>query len=247
MAALNNQSAHELKTEVGRLFFTGDLHGEHPICRFNDTDFPKGRLLTKDDYVVIAGEVGTPSECPESCEDAEKLDWLESQPWTTLFVDGNHDNFDALDSLPEEEWHGGMVHKLRPSVIHLMRGYLFEVAGRSLLAFGGAVSIDKVFRVEGIDWWPQEVPSPEEQARLLQTLDDCDWRVDIVVTHCAPMNFVTNLGLTLIEDSVTRFLFESVYKHPLNYGHWYFGHYHEDKELPHYGATALLRKIVEAK
>ena len=70
------------------------------------------------------------------------LDWLESQPWTTLFVDGNHSNFDRLKKLSVEEWNGGKVHKIRPHIIHLMRGQVFTINGKTFFTFGGAQSHD---------------------------------------------------------------------------------------------------------
>ena len=33
---------------------------------------------------------------------------------------------------------GGKVHKIRPSVIHLMRGQVFELEGKKIFTFGGA-------------------------------------------------------------------------------------------------------------
>lgn len=33
--------------------------------------------------------------------------WLNDRPFTTLFVDGNHENFDLLNAYPVENWHGG--------------------------------------------------------------------------------------------------------------------------------------------
>ena len=39
------------------------------------------------------------------------MDWLDCKFFTTLFVDGNHENFDRLYEYPVEEWHGGKVHK----------------------------------------------------------------------------------------------------------------------------------------
>ena len=49
--------------------------------------------------------------------------WLEEKPFTTLFVDGNHENFDLLNTLPERQWNGGRVHVVREHVLHLMRGH----------------------------------------------------------------------------------------------------------------------------
>ena len=49
----------------------------------------------------------------ESKEETMVLDWLDSRPFTTLFVCGNHENFDRLYQYPIEDWHGGKVHKIR--------------------------------------------------------------------------------------------------------------------------------------
>ena len=68
----------------------------------------------------------------ESSREKWWLDWLEAKSYTTLFVDGNHENFDRLYDYPVEEWHGGKVHKIRSSVIHLMRGQVFEIDGKKM-------------------------------------------------------------------------------------------------------------------
>lgn len=77
--------------------------------------------------------------------------------FTTLFIDGNHEYFRTNDyhiqqkeykyctglmDLPVEEWHDGKVHKVSDSVIHLMRGQIFEINGLSFFTFGGARSHD---------------------------------------------------------------------------------------------------------
>lgn len=67
---------------------------------------------------------------------------LEEKPFTTVFVDGNHENHQRLDSYPAETWQGGNVHFIRPSVIHLMRGQVFHIADKSFFVFGGASSHD---------------------------------------------------------------------------------------------------------
>ena len=50
-----------------------------------------------------------------------------------FLTDGNHENFDRLYAYPVEMWHGGKVHKIRPSVIHLMRGQIFELEEKRYL------------------------------------------------------------------------------------------------------------------
>ena len=95
----------------------------------------------KDDYVIICGDFGVVwNKDEESKMETIILDWLECKSFTTLFVSGNHENFDRLMDYPVEEWHGGKIQRIRPSVIHLMRGQVYELEGKKIFTFGGACS-----------------------------------------------------------------------------------------------------------
>ena len=72
----------------------------------------------------------------------------ESKNYTTLFVAGNHENYDALYTYPVEKWNGGLVHKIRDHVFHLMNGQVYEINGKTFFVMGGATSLDKMYRVE---------------------------------------------------------------------------------------------------
>ena len=86
--------------------------------------------MTKDDYVIICGDFGGVWTFEE------ELDWLNNKNFTTLFVDGNHENYTRLYDYPVEEWHGGKVHKIRDSVLHLIRGEIFDIDNKKIFAFG---------------------------------------------------------------------------------------------------------------
>ena len=108
------------------IYITGDCHSNFE--RFNTGNFPEQKEMTKDDYVIICGDFGGVwNKDGESKMETSALDWLDGKVFTTLFVDGNHENFDRLYAYPVEMWHGGKAHKIRPSVIHLMRGQIFEL------------------------------------------------------------------------------------------------------------------------
>lgn len=168
------------------IYVTGDVHGraEYGASRFAFRSWPLGRTLTRDDVVIVAGDFGFVWDG----SNAEKywLDWFESKPWTTCFVDGNHENYHALAELPVREWNGGLVHEARPHVLHLMRGEVFDVDGLTVLAMGGATSNDRQYRKEGRSWWHEEMPSEEEMWQCRTSLDRVGWKVDYVVTHEAP-------------------------------------------------------------
>lgn len=72
------------------IFATGDTHGN--FLRFEPENFPEQREMTKDDYVIICGNFG--GVWDNSRKERRQLDWLESLPFTLLFVSGNHENFD---------------------------------------------------------------------------------------------------------------------------------------------------------
>ncbi len=98
------------------IFVTGETHGD--FTRFSVDIFPGQKNMTKDDYVIICGDFGI---WDDSKRERYWLQWLDEKPFTTLFVDGNHENFDLLASCPFTDWHGGKVQHIRDSVIHLMR------------------------------------------------------------------------------------------------------------------------------
>ena len=176
------------------IYATGDLHGN--TLRFQPQYFPEQTKMTKDDYMIVCGDAGLVWHGDKS--DDPQLDRLEALPFTVLFLDGNHENFDALNEYPVEQWHGGKVHKIRPHVIHLMRGQAFELQGRMFFTMGGAQSHDIAdgildmdspdfyerydslrrnrgqFRINHISWWEGELPSDEEYAEARQTLERLD-------------------------------------------------------------------------
>ena len=105
------------------IYATGDTHGS--LQRFQPEHFPEQAGMTRDDYVIICGDFGGVWDGGK--KDERNLDWLESLPFTTLFVSGNHENFDRLSKYPVEEWNGGKIQRIRPHVIHLMRGQVLDV------------------------------------------------------------------------------------------------------------------------
>ncbi len=229
---------------------TGDTHGE--INRFSAKAFPEQKEMTKDDYVIILGDFGLVWDWNgESGLERYWLDWLEAKPFTTLFIDGNHENHDRLNGMPVEEWNGGKVHKIRPSVLHLMRGQVFSIDGLKVFTFGGASSHDirdgilepgdprirkwsrkrdKLFRVNGRSWWERELPTDEEMAEGVYNLDKAGWKVDLILTHCAPTGTSARMGNGLYpSDRLTDYL-EDI-KQKAEYSRWFFGHHHINKRI----------------
>lgn len=222
------------------IYITGDIHGDIDIRKLATRAFPEQKTMTRDDYLIICGDFGLVWDGGSS--DRYWQTWLENKPFTTLFVSGNHENFDLLGQYPVSEWHGGKVQFIQPHVIHLMRGQVYDIDELKVFSMGGAASHDVIYRTEGKSWWPQELPSADEYDEAKRNLCATGWKVDIVLTHCGP-NYVHSLiSNGLYEtDRLTAFL-EDV-SQQLTWKRWYMGHYHIDETVDNY--RILYDDIVE--
>ena len=227
------------------IFITGDTHG---LINFDKLRIfaKENPSLTYDDYMIIAGDCGVlwSSETYEAF-----ISEYKSLPFTVLFVDGNHENFDMLTSCPVEEWKGGKIHRVADNVIHLMRGQVFVIERKSIFTFGGATSIDRGWRVQGLSWWPEELPTLADYDEALSNLREHDFKVDIIVTHSCderalhyPPVSDSFKGVRVYPENRTLTNFEEI----VDYGHWYFGHYHVDGDLTD-KKTALCNNIIKIK
>lgn len=210
------------------VYVTGDTHCPIDIRKLQPGEFPQGQRLTKDDYVVICGDSGF-VWFDRDVEDVRWQQWCVDQPWTTLFVDGNHENHARLASMPVESWHGGHVHRINDSLLHLMRGEVFEIAGNTVFVMGGGTSIDADRRRPYRSWWPEEMPGIDEYLNAERNLRSCGWRVDYILTHEAPTSLLASMGQGFRYDQLTRFL--DLVDRRVTFKHWYFGHYHLDRDL----------------
>ncbi len=206
------------------LCITGDIHGDHSITKFSTDNFPVGRTLTREDYVIICGDFGLVWD--DSAEERYWLKWLENKPWTTLWIDGNHENFDRLREFPEEDWHGGRIQRISEHVLHLCRGYVFDIGGKSFFAFGGAESHDKEYRKSGKNYWKEELPSLAEMERGCQSLEKAGWKVDYVLSHSLPQTMQAQLFNAEEFDGNCLTEYFDMIAEKLAFRMWFTGHYH---------------------
>lgn len=218
------------------IYITGDTHGHIDVHKLATKQWKEGANLTKDDFLIILGDFGFIWNL-DSMDDWW-LNWLNERPWTTLFIDGNHDNHPLIDTFPEVDFYGGRAHKINKSVYHLMRGYIFDLpyndTTKSFAVMGGAESIDKAWRVEGVSWWPTEIPNDDERQLLEKNLEARNWTVNYMLTHDAPNSVIPKLGIILKIENLHANEFENWLggiEYKLNFDKWYFGHWHTDYDL----------------
>ena len=110
-----------------------------------------------------------------------------------------------------------------------MRGEIYDIDGYSVFTFGGAYSVDRYIREEGVSWWSQEIPSDEELEHARETLRKHGNTVDLIVTHEVPTTFLKQLYSGVRGYTLTHFLEEL--DQTVKFGHWYSGHHHQEIEF----------------
>lgn len=233
------------------IFVIGDLHDD--LSRLNSLI----EQMKPDDTMISCGEIS--GLLWNGLEETPLLDYLKSLPINFMFIDGNHDNFPAIFSYPEEIRNGGKVHKIRNNVFHLMRGQVFEeIEGLKFFAFGGGYSIDKDMRItdknnEDSNWWEEEMPMQEEYDEGKRNLEKHDWTVDYIITHTLNIGSIPVLagferyrGIkhSCPEEAPLNYYLQDIYEQT-NYKEWFFGHFHKDKRIDYTRQIALFLNTIK--
>ncbi len=240
------------------IYITGDTHSEFE--RLGSKFFDAG----KGDHVIICGDFGGLWDNSKAEQYWRK--WLCEKPFTVLFVDGNHENYDMLYSYPVTEWNGGKVHKIADNIIHLMRGQIFDIEGVRFFTMGGASSHDidagildpnapdfaikrkkldrerALYRINRVSWWAEEIPSETEMQEGLDNLQRADYQVDVIITHCMPSSVqdIYSRG-QYKHDALTDYL--DVIKNRTEFKLWFCGHYHSNCRIGQKFVTLYQDKI----
>jgi len=145
-----------------RILLAGDLHanlaaGRETVCRAVDA---------RADVIVQLGDFGFwPGRDHGFLAGMDSL--LRDSGMQMWWLDGNHEDHPALLQRGADGF---------GNLVHLPRGHTWTWEGVTWAAVGGAVSVDAVLRVPGVDWFPQESAVPGMSGHA-----------DVVVAHDAPL------------------------------------------------------------
>ena len=211
---------------MNRIFICSDTHGLMDIKKIKN--LVKAKQPDENDYIIICGDVGigwndeiTFALC----------NFYEDLQTNILFIDGNHENFPRIYGYPEQAWHGGRIHRIRNNIIHLMRGYVFTIDGKTIFTMGGAYSIDKYMRKEGYSWWKEELPSNTEYREAIKNLEEHNKQVDYIITHTAPREIIRRMCKYPDEHDMELTGFLEWIMYEVQFKKWFFGHWHFDREV----------------
>lgn len=214
------------------VYLTGDTHGrfERIACFCRDNHTTPGNVL------IILGDAGVNYYLDH--RDEKLKQYIDTMPVTLLCIQGNHEaRPTAALGYEEAERFGArvMVQPEHPNLLFALDGEVYELAGRSCIAIGGAYSIDKEYRLmRGGGWWPDEQPSAAIKRKVESVLANRGWQADIVLSHTTPLSlepreaFLPFIDQRTVDTSTEEWL--DAIERRLDYKRWYAGHFHTVKE-----------------
>lgn len=215
------------------VYITGDTHADIADPRWDWLD----EHLNENDTLIITGDFGF------DWNKATINNWLSyNHKYTVLFCDGNHENYDVLNSLNIVKKFNDIVGDFGNNTYRLLTGHMYVIEGKKYFVFGGASSIDKDWRVVEEQktnkprtlWWPDEVPSEETFELAKKTLESNGWTFDYFISHtCNPelKGVVLNSYKANFYDPAETMIQSFEYLIRENGGSWkhsFFGHFHKN-------------------
>jgi predicted phosphodiesterase len=197
-----------------KIILTGDIHG-----RFGYLN----NLINKEnpDMVICTGDFGYWPNIPY----LEKLSNINSEKTKILWIDGNHEDHWAIREIQSYTLKTRVPVQTVKNIFYIPRGTVYELEDkRKVLFMGGGLSIDKHLRQEGVDWFPEETISYGDMQNLP------DEKIDIIISHTGPTEFVNTLKQFYGEkfyDPSEEALSQLLKTYNPNL--WYFSHFHTFK------------------
>ncbi len=197
--------------------FISDNHGYDLI----------GELLTyepenKDDLLIMLGDT-----CLNIGEKYEEFSsWLLAREYNIAIVDGNHENYPWLDSLPEEDWCGGKINRITKSIIRLKRGEIYNIEGSTFFVFGGC-STSKRWKELGL-WYEGDTPSKTQLENAYENIKKADYKVDYILSH---KYFCSECFVPIGGSEHSLFMLNRFIDSNVTFKKWFSGHRHEDRHI----------------
>lgn len=216
-----------------RYLLVGDTHGDHHFT------YDACLLARRNgvDTLVQLGDWGF--HWPDRSSIKPLAEQLRKKSCRMMFIEGNHDWHADL-------WRMRMENKFPPELIYLPRGGTFYTpSGIQVGCLGGANSIDRKWRTEGEDWFPEEVVTEEQVDRLPE--GGCP----VILTHDAPAH-PPHLGpppfeigpqmdaLCRRQRELVRRALERVRAQYLYHGHYHHAERHEVQVPYGYGTAQVI-------
>ena len=202
------------------MYFLGDVHAESPLMR----DF----LNSEEKYCLQLGDFGFIFKYNDWKWNKFLNHFEKNYPNKMIFtVLGNHENYDSIEKMPVKDMFGARCRKIRSNVYAIERGEILSIEGLNILCIGGADSIDKAWRQDGISWWAQEKISDTDVKKTVEKGLTCSF--DMICSHAMPAFFMLQ-NFTSCFQTGSEFSLEKIYcdieNNDVHIPLWLSGHVH---------------------
>ena len=225
-------------------YVLGDIHGSASefISRIIMIERENGKL-TPDDTILCVGDV------------ALEYGWargtmlralMRKLPCEVVVMRGNHDNryvreLGDADGSMRVDWHGitGLTSDEYGNVVFLPdEGGMFTINGKNCLVIPGAYSVDVDYRLAtGLPYESEELLTTAEMDNIIDIAEKN--KIDFVFSHTCPLGweryiddlFLDGLDQSRIDKSMERFLDVVLENVEDTCRGWYFGHFHDDRDV----------------
>jgi Icc-related predicted phosphoesterase len=150
-----------------RILFIGDIHGNFRFLENMVSRIPEKAV----DYIIQVGDFGL---WPQNVKQWKRLQHK------IYFIDGNHEYFPLLPTPVNPE-----PVEILGGLVYLPRGTIMKIGSCRIGFLGGAESVDRMYRTEGVDWFRQEAISYKDMMHFSDVGE-----LDILVTHTPPATVV---------------------------------------------------------
>ena len=234
-----------------RKILLGDIHGqtapvENVWRRLN-------KNVDSSDVMILLGDVG--ANYYLTGRDSKFKKKLGNFGFTYFCIRGNHEerpeNCAAAhpDDWHQEDFFGNKVwveNKFPYIKYALDQPAVYNINDKSALVIPGAYSVDKDYRLQrGWTWFKDEQLSYDERVESYNLLNKT---YNYVFSHTCPaswMPYIQDLFLSQLDQGKIDKTMENYLQYVatnIHWDHWYFGHFHDDRDIGSMKATMLFHQ-----
>lgn len=248
---------------INHWFITGDTHGPQTLYhRLMDlqNDYPE--LYPEETGVIILGDAGLNylNDFFGKDQDAGSKLTINKLNFQLYILRGNHEfrpsTLPDISYLYDYNVNGYVYVEPDFPNIHYFSdgGNYYTINDNTVFTIPGAYSIDKYFRLStGYKWFRDEQLTAEEKFTLFEKFSnvyDVTEQLPTILSHTCPKMwekyikdlFLEDINQSIIDKSTEEYL-DKIYN-AFFYRHWYFGHFHDDRDIREMRATMLYNTII---
>jgi predicted phosphodiesterase len=215
------------------ILITADLHGDIDFRKINNDSVKAACQGEFPSYMLVAGDFGVPfSNNPNDRTDFYMQRFYEAKPYDVVVIPGNHENYNRIEALPVETYHGAKARRFGKNIVFIEKNQILELEGKTFYCFGGADSTDIEFRTLFLDYFPQEQATYADFLEMQEVLQKVQ-KVDYIIAHTAPTEIVERMHRDdRLNDSTSKVL-DYLVKH-IEFEKFFYGHMHRDFHYERY-------------